>query len=319
MRHEEYSVYRPSTALPVARSASVGWQGEARFSRGRARDRSGYGTVGGVTTPRKPNDPLSAFYASGGRESRRLLRANSRLEFARTQELLRRRLPSPPARVLDVGGGTGAHAAWLAQDGYDVMLIDVVGEHVRVARDLSATLEARFDARLGDARALHAQTGTVDACLLLGPLYHLPDRLQRLAALAEAVRVTRSGGLVCAAAISRYAWPLYALRDAGELPADQAQAVAATIASGCGDPIGSLPDAYSHRPHELAQELDDVGLLGIEIVGIEGPAWPLFTRHVADEPTDALLDGALQTARLCDGHPDMTAASAHLLGCGRRP
>jgi len=286
---------------------------------GGARDRVGCGTVGFVTTPRKPDDPLTAFYASGARESRRLLRANSRLEFVRTRDLLRARLPGPPARVLDVGGGTGVHAAWLAQDGYDVVLVDVVEEHVRVAQQLSATLEARFDARVGDARSLPAQSGTVDACLLLGPLYHLPDRLQRLAALVEAVRVTRSGGLVCAAAISRYAWPLYALRDAGALPAEQAQAVAATIDSGYGDPVGALPDAFSHRPHDLAEELHDAGLLRIEIVGIEGPAWPMFTRHVADERADALLDGALQTARLCDGQPDMIAASAHLLGCGLRP
>ena len=32
----------------------------------------------------------------------------------------------PAARVLDVGGGTGVHAKWLAEDGYDVTLIDVV-------------------------------------------------------------------------------------------------------------------------------------------------------------------------------------------------
>ena len=93
----------------------------------------------------------------------------------------------------DVGGGTGVHAAWLAQEGYDVVLVDVVEEHVRVAQQLSATLEAGFGARVGDARSLPAQSGSVDACLLLGPLYRLPDRLQRLAALAEAVRVTRSG------------------------------------------------------------------------------------------------------------------------------
>lgn len=100
-----------------------------------------------MTTARHPNDPLAAFYTSGVRESRRLLRANSRLEFVRTQELLRSRLPSPPARVLDVGDGTGAHAAWLAQDGYEVTLIDVVSEHVRVAQELSATLAAGYRQR----------------------------------------------------------------------------------------------------------------------------------------------------------------------------
>jgi hypothetical protein len=33
--------------------------------------------------------------------------------------------------VLDVGGGTGVHAAWLAGRGYRVHLVDVVPGHVR--------------------------------------------------------------------------------------------------------------------------------------------------------------------------------------------
>ena len=39
------------------------------------------------------------------------------LEFARIQELTRRFLHEPPAVELDVGGGPGTHAKWLAADG----------------------------------------------------------------------------------------------------------------------------------------------------------------------------------------------------------
>jgi hypothetical protein len=38
-------------------------------------------------------------------------------ELLRTRELLQRQRPSPPAVVLDVSGGTGVHAAWLAGRG----------------------------------------------------------------------------------------------------------------------------------------------------------------------------------------------------------
>ena len=69
--------------------------------------------------------------------------------WRRTQELLRRELPLPPATVLDVVGGTGIHAAWLAQDGYDVVLVDVVAEHVEQAARLPG-----MAATVGDARAL---------------------------------------------------------------------------------------------------------------------------------------------------------------------
>ena len=41
------------------------------------------------------------------REEDRISSGLGQLEFLRVQEVLRRHLPAPPARVLDVGGGTG--------------------------------------------------------------------------------------------------------------------------------------------------------------------------------------------------------------------
>lgn len=273
----------------------------------------------GVSSAGAPDDRLVEFYTADYSESARLVRPKSRLEFLRTQELVRGRLPPAPARILDVGGGTGVHAAWLAAEGYEVDLVDVVPAHVDAARDIAARSGSGFTAHVGDARSLHARDASVEACLLLGPLYHLPDPSARAAALAEAVRVTAGGGIVCAAAISRFAWPLYALRDAVSLSAERVAAIAETIAGGRGDPIGALPEAYSHTPTELAGELTHAGLEDVEVLGIEGPGWTMFTADLAEDRVDDLLDTAIQTARLCDSQPEMTAVSAHLLACGRRP
>ena len=49
-------------------------------------------------------------------EGQRLARGLGQLELLRTREIVRRHLPPAPRRVLDVGGGTGVHAAWLAAD-----------------------------------------------------------------------------------------------------------------------------------------------------------------------------------------------------------
>jgi ubiquinone/menaquinone biosynthesis C-methylase UbiE len=56
---------------------------------------------------------ISGYYDRGG-ELDRLTAGRGRLEFLRTQDVLRRLLPPSPARVLDVGGGTGVHARWRA-------------------------------------------------------------------------------------------------------------------------------------------------------------------------------------------------------------
>jgi SAM-dependent methyltransferase len=98
----------------------------------------------------------------------------------RTWDILARVLP-PSGRVLDVGGGPGTHAAHLAGRGYDVTLLDPVPRHVeqasRRAADPSA---AAFTARLGSAGDLPVADGSADAVLLLGPLYHLVERADRL-------------------------------------------------------------------------------------------------------------------------------------------
>ena len=71
---------------------------------------------------------IAAFYALG-LERDRLLGGQGALELARTQVLLERYLPAPPAVIADVGGGPGRYAIWLAERGYRVHLVDPVPLH----------------------------------------------------------------------------------------------------------------------------------------------------------------------------------------------
>ncbi len=106
----------------------------------------------------------------------RLTSGGLTLEFLRTQILLRRYLPAPPAQVLDVGGGSGVYASWLAGLGYQVHLVDPVPLH----REQAARLGG-FAVSAGDARDLAQADASADAVLLLGPLYHLTSRADRAA------------------------------------------------------------------------------------------------------------------------------------------
>src|SRR5919108_179380 len=99
------------------------------------------------------DDNILAYYASGSEDVRLVEDARGQLERTRTQELLARWLPQPPAVVFDVGGGTGHYALWLAERGYSVHLIDPVPVHVEHARQRSASAtHALASVRLGDAR-----------------------------------------------------------------------------------------------------------------------------------------------------------------------
>ena len=173
---------------------------------------------------------------------------------------------------------------------------------------------------MGDARELDLADASADAVLLLGPLYHLRERADRVRALAEAARVVRPGGVVFAAVISRWAPRLDGVvtdRLYAALPQllDLVPGVEST---------GDLPPAhpggftaYTHRPAELVDEVRDAGLTLEDLVGVEGlPLSAAETTARRGDPTDwqVLLDSARAIERV----PELLGLSPHLLGTARR-
>ncbi|MFD6278761.1 class I SAM-dependent methyltransferase [Streptomyces sp. NPDC060209] len=256
------------------------------------------------------------FYGETANEDGRLRSsADGRMELARTQELLRRFLPPAPARVLDVGGGTGIHAEWLVKDGYDVTLVDPVPRHVESA-------SAVCQAMVGDARDLQQQDNSFDVVQLLGPLYHLPEPGDRQRALAEARRVAKPGGLVAAAAINRYA-SLFEHVTYAHLHAEQIHAsVTKILETAIYDGARGFTLSYFHRAEELVTELGASGLTDVQVFGIEGPAWSLVKaaeQQPGEGPTDDLIASAMAAARMAEPYPELLAASSHLLAVGSVP
>ncbi|MDT0409829.1 MULTISPECIES: class I SAM-dependent methyltransferase [Streptomyces] len=258
-----------------------------------------------------------AFYASTIDESQRLISsADGALELLRTRELLGPLLPSA-AKVLDVGGGTGVHARWLGEKGHDVRVVDPVERHVETAR------AGGIPAEVGDARALSAEDGSYEVVLLLGPLYHLTRAEDRALALAEAFRVVRPGGLVAAAGINRYA-SLFEHAALAHLDQTRLQeSVGRILATGVHDGRGGFTEAYFHTAAGLAEEVTDAGFGGVEVRGVEGPAWGMLKaveRHTGESVTGSpLFESVLAAARMADRHPALAAAGSHLLAWGTRP
>jgi ubiquinone/menaquinone biosynthesis C-methylase UbiE len=269
-------------------------------------------------------DPDIVAYYERGRERARLHEnPTGRLELIRTRFVLRQLLPAPPARVLDVGGAAGVHAQWLAREGYYVELIDPMPLHVEQARACSdAQPDAPFSVEIGDARDLPLDDGSVDAVLLMGPLYHLPEPADRATVLGEARRVLRTEGVLAAAAISRFASTLDGvLRDfilderfrdiaGGDLEHGVHRNPSRTP--------GYFTTSYFHHPEDLRSELAAAGFAEVEVRAVEG-----FGGMLGD--LEARLDDASRAPALLDAlasvdqEASMLGISFHLLGLGRRP
>ncbi len=246
-------------------------------------------------------------------ESMRLARVHN-LERLRTQAILARHLPAPPAVILDVGGASGVYAFPLAAQGYEVHLIDPVELHLEQARACSAESGVSLASiAAGDARRLKEASQFADAVLLLGPLYHLTEAADRQQALREAHRVLKPGGVLIAAAISRFASLLDGLVRGFLRDPEFRKIVAADLASGqhrnpTNDPK-YFTTAYFHRPEELAAEVSEAGFQNVRVLAVEGPAWGV---ELDDPDLMAYLE-------LIEQEPSIVGASAHFLAVAQPP
>ena len=208
------------------------------------------------------------------REEDRISSGLGQLELLRVQEVLRRHLPAAPARVLDVGGGTGIHASWLAERGDRVHVIDLTPRHVEKVRKNLGRLGVT--AEEGDARALNVADDSFDVVLLFGPMYHLTTVEDRKQALREAMRAGRPGAVVAVAAISRFASLFDGLARGYLFDSNFRTIVERDLAEGQHRNPDNHPHwfttAYFHDPEELRNELERTDLELVELVGLEGLA-----------------------------------------------
>jgi ubiquinone/menaquinone biosynthesis C-methylase UbiE len=272
-----------------------------------------------VTTP---SQRIVQYY-DDAEEATRLASGWFQLEQERTRELIVRHLPPPPLTIIDAGGGAGVYACWLAACGYKVHLIDPVTKHVEQARVASSRQPEHplASAEVGDARHLPHADGSADAILLLGPLYHLVDREDRLACLREARRVLRPGGLAWGAAISHFASLLDSLTHGFFDDPAFAPIVKRDLEDGQHrNPTSNsiyFTDAYLHRPGELSRDFLAAGFQIVELVGIEGPGWlAIDFDRLWNDPVQR--ERLLAAVRKVEREPSILGVTSHIMAIGRK-
>jgi len=257
-----------------------------------------------------------AHYYSNFDEHSRLTNAFGQLEFERTMELLLRYLPAPPALLLDIGGGTGPYSDALGRRGYETHLLDAVEKHVQAAK-LRVHIAS---ALIGDARKLEWPDQFADAVLLMGPLYHLTETADRQAALREARRVLKPGGVLAAAAISRFASLLDGLvRGFISDPQFQPILIGDLDSGDHRNTTGNIDfftTTHFHLPSELEDEILKAGFRDATVYAVEGLgccAYDFERLWANREQREFLLD----VLRRVERHPSILGASPHLLAFAR--
>lgn len=219
---------------------------------------------------------IEVFYNKASEETR-LEKGMGVFEFERIKSLIDKYIPCHNSTIIDVGGGTGKYAEWLANKGHEVHLIEPVEKHLKLANARSGKSKSKFSVNKGEARNLKFPSNYADLIILHGPLYHLQQKEDRLQAILESKRVLKVGGILLGFAINYTASTLVGLLQ-GLIHKDTFFMMCKEeLLSGEHNPPDEFPwllaEAYFHRPEELKAEFLDAGLACLNLYAIEGITW----------------------------------------------
>jgi ubiquinone/menaquinone biosynthesis C-methylase UbiE len=261
-------------------------------------------------------------YYNTGIESDRLETDIFQLEKERTQDIISRYLDDRPRIILDVGGGAGHYSFWLTKLGHQVHLLDPVSVNIETARKKAEKSKILLNSiQVGEARQLPWPDNKFDMVLLMGPLYHLTKKEDRIDALRESYRVLKKGGLLFAAGISRYSSLFDGFfRNLVKDP-DFFQIVEQDITTGqhrnFTEKLAYFTTAYFHQPDELVSEINESGFSCNKIFAVESFGWliPEFIKKWAEKDYRPLL---LEMIRSVEENRELLGLSAHFLTVGEK-
>ncbi len=261
-------------------------------------------------------------YSRDDYEDTRLRQGKGRLEYLRTKEIIGRYLPGGNPIVVDIGGAAGPYAFWLAEKGCEVHLRDLTPCLIEMAQEKNRTATYPLASiEVSDARALSLPDNWADFILLMGPLYHLAERRDRIAALQESSRILKQDGRIFCAAISRFA----SLFDGfcSQLYDDPVFAgiVDQDLENGQHRNIEGkeyFTTAYFHEPQEFRAEIEAAGLECEKLIGVEGPIGLMREVEEWMDNGDPTLDIALKYMSQIEEEESLLGASFHFLAVARR-
>ncbi len=144
-------------------------------------------------------DYLEEYYNNYD-EDGRLLSRHGQVEYLTTMRYIEERLEgiSDPS-ILEIGAGTGRYSVTLAKRRRRVTAVELIEHNLEILRSKLDGTEPITTIQ-GNALDLSLLSdNSFDLTMLLGPMYHLYTKEEKLRALSEAVRVTKSGGHIMVA------------------------------------------------------------------------------------------------------------------------
>lgn len=241
-------------------------------------------------------------------------------EFLLTVYMLEKYI-RPGDRVLDIGGGPGRYAIHLAKMGCRVALVDLSESNIALAREKAAEAGVTLETRVSNCLELDAlPLGEYDHVLLMGPLYHLLDEVDRIRTVELALDRLKPGGLFYASFILLFAGVIYDLKNGGFIVHDSADPFLSRLLSALetGDNYTgpAFTSACFYHQNQILPFMERFPLKKLHLFGQEGILAPNEREILARDQTE--VDCWLTLAKRFLELPELLAYSEHAMYIGKK-
>ncbi len=239
-------------------------------------------------------------------EDKRLLSRHGQVEFITSMKYIHHALDEyADPKIIDIGAGTGRYSVALAEEGYDVTAVELVKYNLGILKQKQSSVKAYQGNALNLKRF---EDESFDVTLLFGPMYHLFSFEDKVKALSEAKRVTKTGGTILVAyCMNEYCVLMYAFKEGKLKECRKDNRLTEDFHS-----VSSEKDLYDYvRIEDIDRINSEVGLVRDKIISPDGPTD--YMRPVINAMDEETFEEYIRYHLSICERPDLIGAGAHTL------
>lgn len=239
-------------------------------------------------------------------EDKRLLSRHGQVEFITSMKYIHHALDEyADPKIIDIGAGTGRYSVALAEEGYDVTAVELVKYNLGILKQKQSSVKAYQGNALNLKRF---EDESFDVTLLFGPMYHLFSFEDKVKALSEAKRVTKTGGTILVAyCMNEYCVLMYAFKERKLKECRKDNRLTEDFHS-----VSSEKDLYDYvRIEDIDRINSEVGLVRDKIISPDGPTD--YMRPVINAMDEETFEEFIRYHLSICERPDLIGAGAHTL------
>ena len=239
-------------------------------------------------------------------EDKRLLSRHGQVEFITSMKYIHHALDEyADPKIRDIGAGTGRYSVALAEEGYDVTAVELVKYNLGILKQKQSSVKAYQGNALNLKRF---EDESFDVTLLFGPMYHLFSFEDKVKALSEAKRVTKTGGTILVAyCMNEYCVLMYAFKEGKLKECRKDNRLTEDFHS-----VSSEKDLYDYvRIEDIDRINSEVGLVRDKIISPDGPTD--YMRPVINAMDEETFEEYIRYHLSICERPDLIGAGAHTL------